>query len=275
MADSPMGTAAFEKRVAGWIRFWAEHAKRRGVKPEQLALLLVDEPTEAGQDAIILAWAKAIRAAGTGARVWEDPCHGDPAAASQEMMRACEVLCPNRPAFLEAKPAVRDYYVQAAERGSELAFYSCSGPVRSLDPYSYYRLQAWSCWQYHAKGGYFWAFGDGGGGSSWNEYAARGPGYVPFFLDAVSVTPGKQMEAIREGVEDFEYLVLLQQRVAALDAAGAKSPALDRARAVLKNAPREVGEAPGATQMSWTRAKDRGVADRARLEVLQALKALR
>lgn len=275
VADSPMGTPAFDKKVAAWIRFWSEHTRRRGLKPEQLALLLVDEPTEAKQDATILAWAKAIRAADTGIRIWENPCHADPTAANQEMMRMCHVLCPNRPSFLNGKPAVRDYYVQAAERGTELAFYSCSGPVRSLDPYAYHRLQAWTCWQFHAKASSFWAFGDGGGGSSWNEYVAAGAGYVPFFLDSVSVTPGKHMEAIREGIEDFEYLLMIEQRLAALETSGVKRAALDRARAVLKDAPRRVCDAPAVTQMTWTDVKDRTMADCMRIEILQALSALR
>ena len=58
VGESVMGTPAFEKKVVGWIRFWSEHARRLGLKPEQLALLLVDEPTEANQDAIILALGK-------------------------------------------------------------------------------------------------------------------------------------------------------------------------------------------------------------------------
>jgi hypothetical protein len=272
LGESLMGTTAFEKKVAGWIRFWSEHARRRGLKPEQLALLLVDEPTEAKQDAIILAWAKAIRAADTGVRIWEDTCHSDPKAADQGMMQACHVLCPNRPTFLSAESAFRDYYVQAVQRGTELAFYSCSGPVRSLDPYSYYRLQAWSCWQYHAKGSYFWAFGDAGRGSSWNEYAAGGTSYVPFFLDAASVTSGKHMEAIREGMEDFEYLCMLEQRIAALEKEGRKGLALDRAKALLKEAPSRVCEAPGVKQMSWTEGKDRNLADSIRVQILEALR---
>lgn len=271
IADSPIGTPLFEKKVAAWIRFWAAHARRQGLKPEQLQLLLVDEPTEAQQDAIILAWAKAIRAANTGVRIWEDPCHADPAAANQEMMRLCHVLCPNRPSFLSGKPAFRDYYRQMAEGGTELAFYSCSGPARSLDPFSYYRLQAWSCWQFGAKASYFWAFGDGGGGSSWNEYAAKGPGFVPFFLDAESITAGKQMEAIREGVEDYEYLVMLERRIAALEPSGRRRSGIERAKALLREATHRVCDAPGATQMNWADPKDRTIADRARLEILQTL----
>jgi len=46
------------------------------------------------------------------------------------------------------------------------------------------------------------AFSDTGGGSSWNEYGAPGTDYCPFFLSPTTVTPGKHMEAIREGIEE-------------------------------------------------------------------------
>lgn len=249
--NSPMHAPAFDKKVGAWIRFWARHAERRGLKPPQLVVLLVDEPSEARQDEIILAWAQAIHAAGTGVKVWEDPMHADPAAANQAMMRACDVLCPNRVSFLQAKADYREYYANRRKQGAELAFYSCSGPVRSLDPYAYHRLQAWSCWRHGARASYFWAFGDSGGGSSWNEYAAQGAAYVPFFLDATSVTPGKHMEALREGVEDFEYLVMLKNHIAECERAGVKSAALERARQLLTEAPERVCNAPGVTGFMW------------------------
>jgi hypothetical protein len=147
--------------------------------------------------------------------------------------------------------------------------------VRSLDPYAYHRLQAWSCWQYGASASYFWAFGDSGGGSSWNEYAARGAAFVPFFLDATSVTPGKHMEALREGVEDFEYLVMLRNRIAEGERTGARHQALERARKLLAEAPQRVGHAPGANGFMWAEEKDRTLADKIRIEILEALNALR
>lgn len=273
--NSPMRTPAFDKKVGAWIRFWARHAERRALKPPQLVVLLVDEPSEAQQDEIILAWAQAIHAAGTGVKVWEDPMHADPAAANQEMMRACDVLCPNRVSFLQAKTDYRNYYANRREEGAELAFYSCSGPVRSLDPYAYHRLQAWSCWQHGARASYFWAFGDSGGGSSWNEYAARGAAYVPFFLDATSVTAGKHMEALREGVEDFEYLVMLRNRIAECERAGFKHEALERARQLLTEAPERVCNAPGTTGFMWAQEKNRTATDEVRVAILEALSALR
>lgn len=272
---SEMGTPLFNKKVGAWISFWAQHAQRGGVKPQQLVLLLVDEPHRTEQDEIILAWAKAIRAANTGVKVWEDPRHDDPASANQEMMAACDVLCPNRVAFLQAEESYRDYFVRQREGGRELAFYSCKGPTRLLDPYAYYRLQAWSCWLYGAKASYFWAFGDAGGGSSWNEYAAPRAAYVPFFLDATSVTPGKHMEALREGVEDYEYLVMLRDRIAEAERAGVKSKALENAKRILAEAASRVCNAPGANGFLWAQEKDRAVADKVRVEILEALVALR
>ena len=270
MAGARMGTPQFQKRVGAWIRFWEEHSQQRAVQPEQLAVLLVDEPHSAKEDAVILAWAKAIRAAGTGVKIWEDPTHDDPFAASQEMLAVCDVLCPNRPMFL-ANPKVHNYYAERRPVGAEFAFYSCSGPARLLDPYAYHRLQAWSCWQHGGKSSYFWAFGDDGGGSSWNEFAAERTGYVPFFLDRTSITPGKHMEAIRESAEDYEYLVMLRAAVASADPRIVRSPALDRARRLLTGAAARVCDAKGASALNWADEKDRGVADQVRIEILAAL----
>lgn len=264
------GTPAFSAAVADWAAFWAGHARRRNLKPEQLALLLVDEPHGADQDRTILAWAQALRAAKTGLRIWEDPTHDNPAKADPQMMAACDVLCPNRPMFL-ARPAYQDYFANHRPPQTELAFYSCSGPVRLLDPYAYHRLQAWTAWRYGATSSFFWAFGDAGGGSTWNEFAADRTAYVPYFLDATSVTPAKHMEAIRESVGDYEYLVMLRDRVAEAERRTATPAGLDRARQLLARAAATVCDAPGAGQLHWRDAKDRAIADRVRLEILDLL----
>ena len=98
-----------------------------------------------------------------------------------------------------------------------------------MDPYSYYRLQAWHCWQIGGTGSFFWAFGDNSGSSSWNEYLAahNGP-FTPLFLDAETVVAGKQMEAIRESVEDFEYFVMLRRATDRAKAAGRVDAAIAR-----------------------------------------------
>lgn len=270
-----MGIPEFDKKVGAWIRFWADHAVKKGLKPEQIRLLLVDEPHEAKAEAVIIPWAKAIRAAGTGVKIWEDPTYSDPSKASREMMQLCDVLCPNRPMMLSGGQTFRDYYRQLRnDSGKELDYYSCSGPVRSLDPYSYHRLQAWTCWQQGAKSSFFWAFGDTGGGSSWNEYEMRGgASYTPLFLDDTSVTAGKHMEAIRESVEDYEYLAMLKSKLGQLEETR-QNPAIAAARKLLSEAADRVLNAPDAGKIYWNDPKDRGMADAARVQILEALEQL-
>lgn len=267
-----MGTPEFEKAVKAWVTFWARHAETKGVKPEQLGLLLVDEPHERAQDEVIMAWAKAIHQANTGIRVWEDPTYHDIADAHPEMIAECDVLCPNRPIFLRATPSGREYYAQQQKRGAALEFYSCSGPVRLLDPYCYFRLQKWDCWRYGARASYFWAFADAAGASSWNEYATKRNAYTPLFIDNETVIAGKHLEACREGIEDYEYLAMLHDKVNAAVAQGRTGAEIGQARALLQELPEQVCDAGKSPMFRWKNEEiDRTIADQARIRILDTL----
>ena len=271
--DTEIGTAAFETRVGAWIRTVADHWRGLGLRTDRLGLLLVDEPHEAAQDAIISAWARAIRAAGTGILIWEDPTWKNP-AESRGVFELCDVLCPNRPMFLSGGSAFREVFARERAAGRTLNFYSCSGPVRLLDPYTYHRLQAWTCWREGATAEFFWAFGDAGGDSAWNEYTAPGTCYTPLFIDPRTVFSSRHMEAVREGLGDFEYLRMLRDRVELLRTSGPSFPALEAAVDCLASAPGRVLETSGADRMNWTEPRDRTCADRVRKDLLDALEAL-
>ena len=87
------------------------------------------------------------------------------------------------------------------------------------------------------------------------------------------------MEAIREGVEDYEYLRMLRDRIAALEAKGgsaAKGEAIERARKLLVSGPDGVTACMTSSRMTyWKEPKDRSIADKVRLEILEALMSLR
>jgi ribosomal protein L31E len=89
------------------------------------------------------------------------------------------------------------------------------------------------------------------------------------------VTDAKNWEGVREGVQDYEYFVMLRQRVAELDAKGATGPAVDAARKLLTDGPVEVTSAINEKILEWSKPKDRGIMDRVRVQVLQALTQLR
>lgn len=269
-----LGTPEFDAAVRAWTAFWAEYMRKAGLKPEQLSVLLVDEPYAQEQDAIIIAWAKAMRSAQTGIRVWEDPVYKNMGDSNPEMARSCDVLCPNRQIFLGADQPYRDFFAEQRERGATLEFYACSGPARLLDPYRYYRLQAWDCWRYGATASYFWAFGDGGGASSWNEYLLPRSAYTPLFLDNTTVTPGKQMEACREGIEDYEYLAMLQDAINEAAAKGTAKERIDEAHRLLTEVMETVSSKDNVI-MWHSGSVDRAAADTARFRILDCLTGLK
>ncbi|MGC8640156.1 MAG: discoidin domain-containing protein [Isosphaeraceae bacterium] len=269
-----MGTPAFQRAVGAWITWWVKTLGKEGVRPEQLGLLLVDEPRETKHDRIIIEYAKAIRAAEPKVVIWEDPIWRDPAQATPGLFEACDVLCPNLPMWIAGGPKFARVFLDQKRAGRRLWFYSCSGPGRLLDPYGYHRLSAWSCWKYGALGEGFWAFGDGNGASSWNEYLSSIGSYTPLFLDATTVTGGKHMEAIREGVEDFEYLRMLRDRVRELESKSVTGDDLAHARSLLESAADRVLAGQSSASLQWKTHQDRGKADLVRIEILDAITRL-
>jgi hypothetical protein len=275
IAGAKIGTPEFAPRVVTWIRFWGQYLRDKGIRPDQLVLLLVDEPSSPEQDRVIVAWAQAIKAAEPGVVIWVDPIHKDPTEASPELMAAVDVLCPNRPMLLRGGRPFVDFYLGQKAAGRRLDLYSCSGPAFLLDPYTYHRLQAWSCFELGAESSFFWAFADTGGGSPWNAYTAERTAYAPAFVAPDSITAGKHMEAIRESVADFEYLTLLRTRIASLEKTNPNHARLPAARALLAAAPGRVLGAEKAADLGWREPKDRTVADTVRIEIGEMLEGMR
>jgi len=271
-AGHRMGSAPHRKAVTAWIAWWAARARQLGLAPRQLGLLLVDEPHSPAQDRIIIAYAKIIRAAAPDVIIWNDPTWREPWKATPELFTLSHVLCPNLPMLIARGKRFADFYAAQRRAGRELWFYSCSGPGRLLDPYAYHRMQAWFCFKYGATGEGFWAFGDSNGASSWNEYLAGRGAYTPLFIDETSVTRGKHMEAVRAGVQDYEYLAMLRDRIADLARRRPDDPRLPVARKLLASAADRVTAAmTSPVLINWPKAKDRGTADEVRVEVLEML----
>lgn len=274
-AGAKSGTPEFDARIAAWINAWTAHLKTKGIEPERLGILFYDEPMQGCDAEAILKWIRAVRAAQPRVTVWLDPIYNPPKTASLDLLAACDILCPNRPMWLAGGKGFADFYLDQQRQGRTLQFYSCSGPARLLDPYAYYRLQAWQCRQVGATGLFFWAFGDNGGASSWNEYlSVHGP-FTPLYIDADTVTAGKHMEAIRESVEDYETLLMLEKAVAAAKAAGRTGPALAAAEKLLATAADTVLGAENLNKIRWHEAKNRSAADSVRIEILKALVELK
>ena len=270
-ADEPRFTTA----VGQWIAFWASHAVGLGIQPSQLMLLLVDEPMSAAQDQRIVHWARAVKAGAPDVGIWENPNYRDPASAAAGLMDVSDVLAVKRSLIVSQGASYTDFFRQRGQQGQALDVYGASGPARLLDPYTYDRLQAWICADLGAGGSYLWSFADDAGGHSWNEYGSTDAPYSPFFLSSDQVTISKHSEAIREGMEDFEYLTMLRGKVANPRPRQRGTAALSDAQDLLTRATAAVLQSTGASDLTWTADKDRSVADGIRLQVAAALAKLR
>ena len=280
-AGEPMGTARFDRMVASWITAWVEHMREQGIEPGQLQLLIYDEPNEPHEAEIIAAWAKALKAAQPEVRVWSDPRFPEPwniGEAEQQVLELSDALCPNTYVFLRGDQRERDAYMAATGEGAaELWFYDCSGPGKALDPYAYHRGQMWAALKYGALGCGYWCFtcsGGGSGSTSWNAYAQKSIEYSPLFIGETTATDGKHMEAIREGIQDYEYAVMLRARVEELKARGVQNAAIAASEALLAEAPDRVVGPIAEKGVGWLDERDRTVMDTVRVEMLEALAAL-
>jgi hypothetical protein len=256
IGEHPRGTDAFNRAAGDWITFWVDHARSKGIDADRLILLLVDEPRNHDDDQLTIDWAVPIRAADTGVVIWTDPVYFDPTEALPGLWDVVDIICPLRGRLVNGGSAALAFYKQ---QGRTLELYNCSGPSTRLDPYSYYRLQAWHAFDIGAVATHFWAFGSVGRGGSWNEYLNTVVTYTPMFLAPNSVTPAKPLMAIRESVQDYQYLVMLRERMGTSQRVDA---ICDRVLA----APGAQIDSP-AINISWHGTRDRSVADDAIVEI--------
>lgn len=271
-----MGTSRFDAMLGAWLAAWTRHMGKQGLKPSQLVILLVDEPHERTQDAVIVAWARAIRAAKLGVTLFEDPTYTDPAKGDPEMFAASDVLCPNTPMMVAQGDPFRTFYRRQREAGKTLWLYSCSGPAKLLDPIAYHRVQAWLAFQMGAEGSFYWAFGCGGGiGDSWRAYEQVYNEYSPYFVGPDGVMEGKHSEAVREGVQDYEYLRMLRAAADRAQAAGGGAAWLPRAEAVLGEGVAQAVAVASPSNLFWRVAKDRTAMDAVRVRALDVLEEIK
>ena len=216
-AGAPMNTPEFAARLASWGRAVAKHVTELGLAPRQLGLLLVDEPQNDQQAAIIAAWAHVLEPAAPEIGVFEDPIWPRPDQVSpSDAFTLVNELCFHLGVYSRGGEPVARYFESRRAAGQRLWMYQTTGPARLLDPTTYYRLAGWYAFRVNAAGSAFWAFGDAGGAeTSWNDYAATANlAYAPAFIGRQGATDSVHWQAVREGVEDYEYLAMLRDAAA-------------------------------------------------------------
>jgi autotransporter-associated beta strand protein len=245
----------FEAAVAAWLAPCLEAFDTRNIDPSRIAILPIDEPDTAAEIKEITAWAKAIKAREPKIQIWETAYYNsnpsDPAynTAWRAMCHEIDVVTAI-PSNFVSDVNYRDAYTNSRGTGVlneatslrhgqtplKLNFHSAAEGLEWLDPYSYYRLTGWLCSQYNATSASFWRIGRPDASNYDSTYPNEDCSqdflvanwrtvypdysYSPIFVGPYAVTDGKQMEAIREGAEDYQYVQMVKNRIEALKEAG-------------------------------------------------------
>ena len=245
------------------------------MRPDQLGVLLVDEPHTRAQERTVIEYAETIHAAQPRVMIWEDPTWPDPSRATRRMFEVCDVISPNLSMWLSGGPAFARFYLDQRDAGRRLWLYSSAGPASACSTPT--PTIACKVVRLEARGGgltWFWAFTDAGDGVVERVRHAAGRLHAAF-VDRASVTTGKHMEAVREGVEDYVHLHMLR---GPRDGPGEEGGRRGRPRrgsppARHRRRSRHGGHL-GQRGLVARSGRDRSVADTVRVEILDALVSL-
>lgn len=274
----PMGTPRFNRMVEQWAAAFAKHIRMHGIKTEHVALHLFDEPMKDDQFSMNFTWGKAIKAGAPDLPLFTDTsAFKNPGEDFKQMIGIHDIICPGLPECGEITDSIRTISQSGKNKSKQFWLYSCWGPARLFDPYYYHRLQAWHCWRNGAIGMAFWNYWNdykNKNCAEWNEFSENEKSYGVSYTTPDSVTAGKHWEAIREGVEDYEYLHMLSSKIENLKGKSPSLPDLSKAEQLLSAAPSLVAGQYELKALLWSYNKDRTAADQARIRILEALEKL-
>ena len=106
------------------------------------------------------------------------------------------------------------------KHGVTIAGYRCAKPMRPQPYVAYYRRFPWQAWRMRVQMILLWAYVAGltGDNDPWDVHNFEGrwsPNGLVYPSTGGRINPSKRYEALREGLEDYCYLWLLQKRIEA------------------------------------------------------------
>ncbi len=211
----PIGSKASENALIQWLKYFENACKELKINPQKIVLMSYDEPRS--NDALKIAHdtLKIIKDNSSfktfctiGARGAKNP-YCAKAIAVTDLVQPCrrhinELYGKKKKMFLNIP----------AEEGRELWLYDCGYKSSPL----FYLKGAWQDALWGAVGTGYWAYCDTGDNpGNWNMYpqfrtSRKRDNYAPQYIDFSGVTISREWEAIREGVENCEYMHMLRSK---------------------------------------------------------------
>jgi len=196
-----------EKVFADALRWYGEHMRSLGVRYEDFAIYLQDEPGLLGRDAGFEAWVgtvKRFKAAEPRIQLYANPAGGARAELLRPLQDLIDVWAPDLHLVREQPETLAEIF----QHGQQYWHYEAPGDQRCLDPLGFYRVKPWVAFQMGMTGGGYWVYSSA---KYWFAEPGGGSEYGSVYLADQGPVTTKRWEASRDGIEDFELLWLLRQ----------------------------------------------------------------
>ncbi len=203
--DCSADAATQESAYRQAVHWYADHMRGLGLNYTDYAMYPQDEPGLVGGGAGFdqyVATVKRIKAADPQMQVYADPTDGATPKLLAPLMGSVDVWCPGLADF---RP-YREEYTAMFSQVKQFWHYEAPADQRGLDPLGFYRVKPWISFLYGMNGGGYWTY-------SYTDYwvPSHGEEYGAVYQGPQGPVTSKRWEASREGIQDYELLVMLRR----------------------------------------------------------------
>jgi hypothetical protein len=223
------------EKLHAWLAAWDRAAAELDRPQVVFYTYLRDEPNDEQAYRFVQKWGRAVRAAHSVVKVLVVEQTWSQNEAWGDLYGAVDIWCPLFCLFRPESAAKRQALGETVWTYTALCQQQKT-PWWHIDyPLLNYRVPAWIAWRFRIRGLLYW-----GGMSYWNQvddpwtdpktYCPRGPNQTPLYNgEGTIVYPGRavgydgiapslRLKALRDAIEDYEYLAILERRGLAAEA---------------------------------------------------------
>jgi len=226
------------EKLHAWLRSWDDAAAKLDRPFVTFYTYLKDEPNDEEAYKFVQTWGRAIREAKSVVKVmvveqtWTEKGKGGADSEWGELHGAIDIWCPLFCLFRAESAAKRQALGERIWTYTALCQGKDPSPWWHIDyPLLNYRVPAWISWRYRIRGLLYW-----GGMSYWRQaedpwtnpwtygrpklvyngegtivYPGRAAGYD-------GIAPSLRLKALRDSIEDYEYMAILERKGLAAEA---------------------------------------------------------
>ncbi len=193
------------KAQRNYVQAWNKHMKKYDLDYKNFAFYVEDETGLTGTHENFMEKAKHLKEIDPNLQVYANPWGAITKEMLRDMAPLTDVWQPGMEVIEYHGPEVVE--IMRADGGRRIAMYTPPGGARTLLPLGFFRSQPWLALEWGIEGGGWWVYHQA---NLFGTGAYGDPSYGGINWDGRDLAWSRRWEAMRDGVEDFNAVVLLR-----------------------------------------------------------------